>query len=223
MTSTTITNINRRGMLVIISGPSGSGKGTVVKKLNRPDFALSISMTTREPRPGEVHGKDYFFTTKENFIKARENGEFLEHAEFVGNMYGTPRAYVEEQVAVGKAVILEIDVIGALQIKEKFKDSISVFLIPPSFHDLAERLKNRKTEDIETIRRRIKRAKSEIEYINNYDYLVINKEIDHAVDDMHRIIDSEYLKPHRNHNFIDSIKGEDYDASTLIFGTNEQN
>ena len=214
---------NRRGMLVIISGPSGSGKGTVVKKLNRPDFALSISMTTRDPRPGEVHGKDYFFTTKESFIKSRENGEFLEHAEFVGNMYGTPRAYVEEQVAAGKAVILEIDVVGALQIKEKFEDSISVFLIPPSFHDLAERLKNRKTEDIETIRRRIKRAKSEIEYIEQYDYLVVNKEVDQAVDDMHRIIDSEYLKPHRNLHFIDSIKGENYDASTIIFGTDEQN
>ena len=216
------TTNQRRGMLVIISGPSGSGKGTVVKQLDRPDFALSISMTTRDPRPGEQHGRDYFYTSREEFIRARENGEFLEHAEFVGNMYGTPRAYVEEQVAAGKAVILEIDVVGALQIKEKFEDSISVFLIPPTFEELAQRLKNRKTEDEETIRRRIKRANSEIEYINAYDYLVVNTEVDQAVADLKNIIDSEYLKPHRNQRFIEAIKGENYDVNTLILGTDDQ-
>ena len=209
-------------MLVIISGPSGSGKGTVVKKLNRQDFALSISMTTREPRPGEIPGKDYFFCTKEEFIKARDSGRLLEHAEFVGNMYGTPKQYVEEQIEQGRAVILEIDVEGALQIKEKFKDSISIFLMPPSFKELANRLINRKTEDVDTILRRIRRAHSEIEYIHRYDYLVVNDEIENTVSRLHTIIDSEYLKPHRNEEYIASIKGDDYDAATILLGTDDK-
>ena len=214
--------MKRKGMLVIISGPSGSGKGTVIKKLNREDFALSISMTTREPRVGEIYGKDYFFCTKEEFIKARDSDQLLEHAEFVGNMYGTPKKYVQEQIEEGRAVILEIDVEGALQIKEKFKDSVSVFLMPPSFQDLAKRLINRKTEDVDTVIRRIRRAKSEIEYIHRYDYIVVNDEIEKTVDRLHKIIDSEYLKPHRNEEYITTIKGEDYDASTILLGTNDK-
>lgn len=208
--------MQKKGMLVIISGPSGSGKGTVVKQLERDDLALSISMTTREPRPGEIDGRDYFFCTKEEFIQARNNGELLEHAEFVGNMYGTPKRYVEDQINQGRAVILEIDVEGALQVKKKFEDSISIFLMTPSFAILADRLKNRKTEDIDTIRRRIRRAKSEIEYIERYDYLVVNDQVDQTVARLHTIIDSEYLKPHRNVKYITSIKGENYDASTII-------
>ncbi|MCL1924219.1 MAG: guanylate kinase [Defluviitaleaceae bacterium] len=211
----------RKGMLVIISGPSGSGKGTAVKKLTRNDFALSISMTTREPRPSEINGKDYFFVTKEQFLEARDSGKLLEHAEFVGNMYGTPKDYVEAQILSGRAVILEIDVEGALQIKEKVEESISIFLMPPSFEELAERLINRKTEDLDTIVRRIKRAKHEIEYINKYDYLVINEDIEKTVSQITSIIDSEYLKPHRNKDFFDHIKGENYDASTIILRTND--
>ncbi|MCL1935135.1 MAG: guanylate kinase [Defluviitaleaceae bacterium] len=214
--------MNKKGMLVIISGPSGSGKGTVVKQLNRKDFALSISMTTRKPRAGELNGKDYLFCTKEEFVKIRESGGFLEHAEFVGNMYGTPKEYVKNQVNEGKAVILEIDVVGALQVKEKFEDSISIFLIPPSISDLYSRLKGRKTEDDATIIRRIKRAKSEIEYMQKYDYIVINDDINEAVQKLHTIIDSEYLKPSRNQNFINKILGDDFDVTTVLFGTNEQ-
>ena len=211
----------RKGMLVIISGPSGSGKGTVVKKLTREDFALSISMTTREPRPNELNGKDYFFVTREEFLLARDNGQLLEHAEFVGNMYGTPKNYVEEQILMGRAVILEIDVEGALQIKGMVEESISIFLMPPSFEELAERLINRKTEDLDTIKRRIKRATHEIEYINKYDYLVINDNIEKTVSQITNIIDSEYLKPHRNKDFFDHIKGENYDASTIILRAND--
>ena len=213
--------MKRKGMLVIISGPSGSGKGTVVKELHRDDFALSISMTTRAPRPGEVHGKDYFFSTREDFIQARDSGELLEHAEFVGNMYGTPKKYVEEQVEKGHAVFLEIDVMGALQIKEKFADSISIFLVPPTAGDLAARLIGRNTEDKETIRRRLKKAKHETAYIDQYDYLVVNDKIDQAVARIHTIIDSEYAKPHRNQDFITSIQGDDFDATSILFGTND--
>ena len=215
--------MKRRGMLVIISGPSGSGKGTVIKKLNRQDFALSISMTTREPRAGEVPGKDYFFCTKEEFILARDNNHLLEHAEFVGNMYGTPKKYVEEQIEQGKAVILEIDVEGALQIKEKFKDSISIFLMPLTFKELATRLVMRKTEDVDTVIRRIRRARSEIEYIHRYDYLVINDEIESTVTKIQKIIDSEYLKPHRNEEYIESIKGDDYDATAVLLRIDDEN
>jgi len=213
--------MKRKGMLVIISGPSGSGKGTVVSKLIRDDFALSISLTTREKRPMEIHGKDYFFCSKEEFVQARDQGQLLEHAEFVGNMYGTPKKYVEEQISKGKAVILEIDVAGALQIKEKFADSVSIFLVPPTVEALASRLIKRKTEDLDTIVRRIKRAKHEIDYIPKYDYLVVNDEIEKALERIQTIIDGEYLKPHRNQHFITAMKGDNYDASSVLFGTNE--
>ena len=195
-------------MLVIISGPSGSGKGTVVGKIDREDCAHSISVTTREKRPGEEHGVHYFFTTKEDFIERRQRGEFLEHAEFVGNLYGTPKDYVEGKIAEGKAVILEIDVVGALQIKEKFEDCILIFLIPPTMADLKKRLQGRSTEDEATINRRVKRANFEIEYFEKYDYLVINDEVEETVSKIHTIIASEYLKPSRNQNFIHAIRNE---------------
>lgn len=201
--------MKRKGMLIIISGPSGSGKGTVVKKLDNDDYALSISMTTRAKRPGEVHGRDYFFCTKEEFIDQREKGQLLEHAEFVGNMYGTPKPYVEEQILKGKAVILEIDVAGALQVKEKFKHCVLIFLMPPTLKELSNRLTNRKTEDKQTIERRLKRAENEIKFIEQYDYLVINDEIQNAVLKINTIINSEYLKPHRNISYIENFKGDD--------------
>lgn len=201
--------MKRKGMLIIISGPSGSGKGTVVKQLDNDNYALSISITTRPKRPGEIHGKDYFFSTKEEFIEQREKEQLLEHAEFVGNMYGTPKPYVEEQIQMGKAVILEIDVAGALQVKEKFKDCVLIFLMPPTLKELSKRLINRNTEDSKTIERRLKRAENEIKFIEQYDYLVINDEIGSAVDKINTIINSEYLKPHRNIDFIENFKGDD--------------
>jgi guanylate kinase len=199
--------MRKTGMLVIISGPSGSGKGTVVKNLSDPniDYALSISMTTRPPRAGEIDRADYFFTTVEEFIKKRDNNELLEHAVFCGNLYGTPRAYVEEQINNGKAVILEIDVNGALQIKNIFNDAVLIFLIPPTMNELAARLRTRDTEPDETICDRLRRACDEIELISKYDYLIVNDDITKAAHDINCIVKAEYRKPFRNKEFISSL------------------
>lgn len=198
----------RKGMLIIISGPSGSGKGTVVKSLDNKNYALSISMTTRKPRPGEVDGKDYFFCTPEEFIATRENDGFLEHVEFCGNMYGTPKSYVEEQIEKGKVVILEIDVLGALQIKELYKETILVFMMPPTLEQLRQRLVGRNTEDKETIEHRIRRADDEIREINNYDYLIINDTVEKSKMEFDSIVTAEFLKPIRNEKIINNFKGE---------------
>lgn len=201
--------MNKKGMLIIISGPSGSGKGTVVKKLDpQKGYALSISMTTRSPRDGEVNGRDYFFTTKDEFIKIKNEDGFLEHAEFVGNLYGTPKSYVLEQIDNGKNVILEIDVNGALQIKEIFKNCILIFLVPPTFEELELRLTSRNTEDVETIKRRLIRAKSEISLLEKYDYLVINDTVDNAVKLIDNIVVAEGLRPEKCKAEISLLKGE---------------
>ena len=194
------------GMLVIISGPSGSGKGTIVKKL-RPEnnFALSVSMTTRKPRPGEINGVDYFFCTPEKFKNIRDNNGFLEHAQFCGNFYGTPRFYVEEQIKNNKFVVLEIDVNGALQVKEKFDNCVLIFLIPPSMDELANRLINRNTETPETIEDRLYRAREEVKLIDKYDYLIVNDEIDLAVKKINMIVTAENLRPFRNSGFIKKL------------------
>lgn len=201
--------MNTEGMLIIISGPSGSGKGTVVKALI-PDsrYAVSISVTTRKPRPGEVHGRDYFFCSEEEFQKKREMGELLEHAVFCGNYYGTPRSYVNEQIALGKAVILEIDVNGALQVRDKFHGSVLIFLVPPTLEELSRRLINRNTEDKETIEDRLRRAKEEIELIDQYNYLVINDEIEKAADKINSIVEAESLTPDRNLVIINQVTGK---------------
>ncbi len=197
-----------KGMLIVISGPSGSGKGTVVKQLNNDDkYALSISMTTRKPRVGEVHGKDYFFCEKEEFEKTRDEGGLLEHAQFVGNMYGTPKSYVKEQIAEGKVVVLEIDVNGALQIKELFPECVLMFLMPPTKQILRERLVGRNTEEQVVIERRLKKADEEIELIDKYDYLIINDLVENAVNKIDSIVTAERLKPKRNEEVIDNFKG----------------
>lgn len=188
-----------KGMLVIISGPSGSGKGTVVKNL---DYSLSISVTTRTPRNTEKHGVDYFFCTEEEFIRMRENNELLEHALYVGKYYGTPRRYVEEQIEAGKVVVLEIEVNGAIQVKEKFPEAVLIFLIPPTMDDLAQRLAFRNTEDMLEIEDRLRRAIEEIELIDRYDYLVINDKLDVAIDEIGTIVNAEFLKPHRSQSRI---------------------
>ncbi|MDR2939387.1 MAG: guanylate kinase [Clostridiales bacterium] len=195
------------GMLIIISGPSGSGKGTVVNNLKDADieYALSISLTTRKKRPGEVNGVDYFFCTESEFKSKRDQNELLEHAVFCNNLYGTPRAYVEEQIELGKAVILEIEVNGALQVKEKFSEAVLVFLIPPTFEELANRLTTRNTESRETIKDRLRRARDEIRLIDKYDYLVLNDEVGLAVDRINCIVKSEFLKPCRNKVLIDNL------------------
>jgi len=191
------------GMLIIISGPSGSGKGTVVRALDPARFSLSISMTTRKKRPGEVEAVDYFFCTEEEFMRVRGEGGLLEHASFVGHYYGTPRFYVEEQIALGKAVVLEIEVNGALQVKEKFPDAVLIFLIPPTRKDLEERLIKRNTEDKETIEDRLLRSEEELRLLPRYDYLVVNDTVPNAVALIETIVRAESLKPNRNRYIID--------------------
>jgi len=196
-----------KGMLVIISGPSGSGKGTVVKSLDpKRNYALSVSVTTRSPRNGEIDGKDYFFHTPEEFIHMRDNHQLLEHAVYCNHYYGTPRHYVEKQICDGKAVVLEIEVNGALQVREKFEEAVLIFLMPPTLDDLYNRLVRRNTEDVDTIEDRIKRAHEEIKLISKYDYLVINDTVAEAVNRINTIVEAESLKPIRNQDAIKHFK-----------------
>ena len=198
-----------KGLLLVISGPSGSGKGTVVKQLTREDFALSVSLTTRNRREGEVDGRDYFFCSEDEFHQKAENGELLEFAMFCGNFYGTPRSYVEDRIALGKTVVLEIDVNGALQIREKFSEAVLVFLIPPTKDELRNRLNKRATEDMGKIEVRLKRAREEVNLIDKYDYLVINDDINKATEDIYAIVKAEKLKPFRNGEKVKQFKGEE--------------
>ncbi len=198
-----------KGMLIIISGPSGSGKGTVVKLLDKSRYSLSISMTTRTPRVGEVDGKDYFFVSKEQFVDLRKNDEFLEHVEFCGNMYGTPKSYVFDQVENGKCVILEIDVFGALQIKELYPDCVLVFILPPNMEELRKRLVGRGTEDTATIERRLRRAFDEVGVVDKYDYVIVNDVVENCKNAIDAISIAELKKPYRNENIIKLFKGEE--------------
>ena len=197
-------------MLLIISGPSGSGKGTVTKKLlPGQGFAFSISMTTRKKRPGEMEGVDYFFRTPEEFRALRDSGGFLEHATFSGNYYGTPLSYVTQKINEGFTVVLEIDVEGALQVKAKHPEAVLVFLMPPTFFELRHRLEARGTEEEDEIERRFRRAWEEVAVLPKYDYLVINDDIDRAVQEINLIVTAEKLKPRRSQekisHFYDNI------------------
>ncbi len=201
----------QKGILVIISGPSGSGKGTIVKELIQKErYALSISVTTRKPRFTEEEGIHYFFRTHEQFQEMIEQGEMLEYADFCGNYYGTPKSYVEEQLQNGKDVILEIEVQGALQVKSLYAESIFVFVIPPTLDELRSRLTHRGTEDECIIEKRIKRALEEIKLIAQYDYVVTNDVILKAVSDIHSIVRAEHLKPKRNEIWKEYTKGDDH-------------
>jgi guanylate kinase len=196
-----------KGMLVIISGPSGSGKGTVVKKLDpEKNYALSISVTTRPPRENEVDGRDYFFRSVKQFREMRENNQLLEHAVYCNHYYGTPLHYVEDKIKQGKAVVLEIEVNGALQVREKVKDAVLIFLMPPTIEELYRRLCKRNTEDFEIIEDRVNRAREEIKLIGKYDYLVINDDISNAVNRINTIVEAESLKPFRNLDAINHFK-----------------
>lgn len=193
--------MKREGMLVIISGPSGSGKGTVVKELvQKENFALSVSATTRTPRTGEIEGVHYYFYDKETFEKMKNQNELLEWAEFCGNYYGTPKKYVEQKMAEGKNVILEIEVQGALQIKKLYSDCILVFLVPPDIKELEKRLTQRGTEDKQTINRRMNRAIEEMEFVPQYDYIVINDTVETAAEAICAIVKAESMKSSRNIN-----------------------
>ena len=178
------------GKLFVISGSSGVGKGTVIKEfLNRnSDFKLSVSCTTRKPRDGEVHGENYFFLTREEFKSCIEKGEFLEWAEFSGNMYGTKRPYVDEKLALGKNLILEIDTQGALNVKKIMPESVLIFILPPSFEELEARLRGRHTETEEAIQKRLQFTKLEMENSKNFDYQVVNDSVEKAVERLEEIM-----------------------------------
>ena len=199
-----------KGVLTVVSGFSGAGKGTVMKRLIQKydDYALSISVTTRNPREGERDGIEYFFKTKEEVEAMIENDEFLEYARYVDNYYGTPRFYVEEMLAKGKNVILEIEIQGAMQIKAKNQEAVLVFVTPPSFEELRNRLIGRGTETADVIESRLKRASEEADGMPSYDYILVNDQVEDCVDRLHQIILSERAKAQRNEEFINTIQQE---------------
>ncbi|CCV65613.1 MAG: guanylate kinase [Paracholeplasma sp.] len=202
--------LNDRGLLVVISGPSGVGKGTVRKALfsmNNHDLVYSVSMTTRKPREGEVDGKDYYFVSKEEFLQRIEGKQFLEYAEFVGNYYGTPLDKVEEQLDQGHEVVLEIEVEGALQVREKAKDAVFIFIAPPSKKALYDRLKKRGTESDEVILSRMQKADREFMLAHKYDYIVVNDDVNNAADRIMAIIRAEHAKTERTiHTYMKLLK-----------------
>ena len=204
--------LNHRGLLIVLSGPSGVGKGTVRKALfemPEQEFVYSVSMTTRAPRPGEVDGVDYYFVSREEFERQIAAGNLLEYAEFVGNYYGTPKDKVEEQLNQGKEVILEIEVNGAFQVREKCKDAVFIFLVPPTRRALYDRLKSRGTECEERILARINKANKEFKLAHQYDYIVVNDEIYNAADRIMAIIRAEHAKTFRSiHQYLKLIEEE---------------
>ncbi len=203
-----------RGILIVVSGFSGAGKGTIMNEIMRryDNYALSVSATTRNPRPGEVDGREYFFKNVEEFEKMIAKDELIEYARYVDNYYGTPRAYVEEQLEAGKDVILEIEIQGALKVKEKFPHTLLLFVTPPTAEELRRRLIGRGTETMDVIDFRMKRAKEEALGMDRYDYLIINDVLEDCVEEMHRIIQGEHRRSFRNQAFIahmkEDLKGE---------------
>ena len=201
--------MDSRGVLLIISGPSGSGKGTVAEILTREDdYFLSVSATTRAPRDYEIPGEHYYFMTKEEFLSKVRDGEFLEWAEFCGNCYGTPKKEIMERLDKGQNIILEIEVQGALQVKNEYPEAVLVFMIPPSAQELKKRLAGRGTETEEVILERLERALIELDVANMYDYLVINHVSDQTAEDLKGIVMAEKQKVSRNKEIIQEFKGE---------------
>lgn len=204
--------MTQEGILVVLSGPSGTGKGTVCKELLRycPQLYYSISATTRQPRLGEVDGVNYYFVAHEQFRKMAEQDQLLEWAEVYGNCYGTPRKYVEEQLRQGKDVVLEIDIQGALQVKEKFSRGVFVFLLPPSVDELASRIWKRGTDAPDVIKRRLSAVSEEFQQISNYEYVVVNDSVEQAVEKIKAIIAAEKCRVIRSQQLIDSICSKQY-------------
>ncbi|MDE6203422.1 MAG: guanylate kinase [Lachnospiraceae bacterium] len=202
--------MKRKGILIVVSGFSGAGKGTLMKQLvhSYENYALSVSMTTRNPRPGEEEGKEYFFVTREEFEeKIRQDG-LVEYACYCDNYYGTPREYVEKQLEKGKDVILEIEIQGALKIKEKFPTALLMFVMPPSVSELRKRLEGRGTESPEAIAKRLKRAAEEAEGIEEYDFIVINDKLEECAASMHGLIQAAHNAPVRNEELIENMRKE---------------
>ena len=200
--------MDRKGILLVLSGFAGSGKGTICKELLRQydNYAFSVSATTRQPREGEVDGIDYFFISKEKFQEMIENGEFLEYASYVTNSYGTPKKYVEKMLDEGKDVILEIECQGALSVKTVFPEAVLVFVMPPTVEEIYNRLHKRDTESEEVILKRMQRGSEEVNVIERYDYLLINDDLSETVSELHYIVNSARHTPERNAALIESIK-----------------
>ena len=205
--------LNERGLLVVISGPSGVGKGTIRKALfELPDnnFCYSVSMTTRQPREGEVDGEDYYFVTRDEFERRIDDGQFLEYAEFVDQYYGTPSDYIEKKLDEGKEVIMEIEVQGALKVREKMPDAVFVFIVPPSRDVLFERLMNRGTEMTGDIKKRIEKAEREFHLAYKYDYIVVNDDVYNAADRIVAIIRAEHARTERSiHKYYELMEGKE--------------
>lgn len=202
--------MEKRGILLVVSGFSGAGKGTLMKELlhRYENYALSVSATTRKPREGEEEGREYFFKTREEFERMIADGELIEYACYVGNYYGTPKAYVEQKLEEGRDVILEIEIQGARKVKERFPDTVLLFVSPPSAEELRRRLTKRGTESAEVIESRLGRAVEEADGIEDYDYFVINDDLDACVEHVHRIVQCERSRSSRCEEQIETIREE---------------
>ena len=204
--------MNHQGILVVVSGFSGAGKGTLMKELLKryDNYALSISATTRAPREGETDGKEYFFVTKEQFEKMRDERKLVEYAQYVNKYYGTPKEYVEQKMAEGKDVILEIEIQGALKVKKRFPDALLLFVTPPSAEELRRRLVGRGTETLEVINARLARAAEEASGMEAYDYLLINDDLDRCVEEMHQLIQLQHRKTSYHLDFLSKMREDLY-------------
>ena len=202
----------KRGLLIVLSGPSGVGKGTVRKELftqSNTNYEYSVSMTTRSPRDGEVDGEDYFFKTREEFEQLIDQGKLLEYAEYVGNYYGTPLDYVNATLDAGRDVFLEIEVVGAAQVRELVPDGLFIFLAPPSLSALEDRLIGRGTETADVIKSRVSKAREELELMNLYDYVVENDEVQHACERINAIVTAEHCRRERVEKiYIQMLEGD---------------
>ncbi len=199
--------MSEKGLLIVISGPSGAGKGSICDKFikDNPNIALSISATTRLPRKGEKEGLNYYYKSRKEFENMIENSELLEWACFCGNYYGTPKEYVDRLLKQGKDVVLEIEVQGALKVKEQYPEGVYVFVLPPSIQELKKRIINRATESEESIKRRLKTAQLEFVHIERYNYIIVNEQLDKAVITLEAIVKAEKSKVERNHKTIKEV------------------
>ncbi len=204
--------MKQRGLLLVVSGPSGAGKGTICKELLRRrenEITVSVSATTRAPREGEVEGVNYFFLEKEKFVDMIGEGEFLEHAKVYDNYYGTPKKFVMDELIAGRNVLLEIDIQGAMQVRDKYPEGVFVFILPPSMKELKSRIIGRGSETAETLEKRFSSAFAEIDFIKKYDYYIINDRVEKATDTLDSIIDAESHRVVENiEELINDFKGE---------------